>query len=143
MKVFFDNKLNDFCLDALSFFGFQVLFAESFDLIWVKELKYFCFSEAALFIAWKVSEYGVLSSPYFPVFGLNTEIYRENLRIQFEYRKIRTRKNSVFGHFHAVFDYFYFQDILWNSYQLLLLPLIGDQCLIMRFHLYYFITSMF
>ena len=39
------------------------------------------------------------SDPYFPVFGLNTESYRVNLRIQSEYRKIRTRKNSVFGYF--------------------------------------------
>ena len=49
--------------------------------------------------AWKVFKYGVFSGPYFSVFGLNTEIYRVNLRIQFKYRKIRTRKNSVFGHF--------------------------------------------
>ena len=27
------------------------------------------------------------------------EIYKVNLRIQSEYRKIRTRNNSVFGHF--------------------------------------------
>ena len=46
--------------------------------------------------AWKVPKYGVFSGPYFPVFGLNTEIY---LRVQSEYKKIRTRKNSVFGHF--------------------------------------------
>ena len=26
-------------------------------------------------IAWKVSKYGVFSGPYFPVVGLNTEIY--------------------------------------------------------------------
>ena len=45
--------------------------------------------------AWKVSKYGVIPGPYFPVFGLNTEIFR----IQFEYRKIRTRNNSIFGHF--------------------------------------------
>ena len=31
--------------------------------------------------AWKVSKYGVFSGPYFPVFGLNTEIYFVNLRI--------------------------------------------------------------
>ena len=43
--------------------------------------------------AWKVSKYGVFFGPYFPVFGLI------NLRIHSEYRKIRTRKNSVFGHF--------------------------------------------
>ena len=49
--------------------------------------------------AWKVTKYGVFSGPYFLVFGLNTEIYGVNLRIQSEYRKIRTRKNSVFGHF--------------------------------------------
>ena len=48
---------------------------------------------------WKVSKYGVFSGPYFPVFGLNTEIHGVNLRIQPENRKIRTRKNSVFGLF--------------------------------------------
>ena len=49
--------------------------------------------------AWKVSKYGVFSGSDFPVFGLNTEIYCVNRRIQSEYRKIRTRKKSVFGHF--------------------------------------------
>ena len=47
----------------------------------------------------KVSEYGVFSGPLFSAFVLNEEIYFVNLRIQFEYRKIQTRKNSVFGHF--------------------------------------------
>ena len=46
--------------------------------------------------AWKVSKYGVSFGPYFSVFALNTERY---FRIQSEYRKIRTRNNSVFGHF--------------------------------------------
>ena len=46
-----------------------------------------------------MSKYGVFSGPYFPVFELNTEIHGLNLRIQFEYKKIWTRKNSVFGHF--------------------------------------------
>ena len=53
---------------------------------------------AYLFTARKVTKYGVFFGPYFPVFGLNTEIYSVNLRIQSKYRKIRTRKNSVFGH---------------------------------------------
>ena len=44
-------------------------------------------------------QYGVFCGPYFPVFGLNTKIYFGNLRIQSEYRKIQTRKNSVFGYF--------------------------------------------
>ena len=35
----------------------------------------------------------------FPLFGLNTEMYGVKLRIQSEYKKIRTRNNSVFGHF--------------------------------------------
>ena len=47
----------------------------------------------------KVSKYRVISGLYFPVFGLNTEIYFVNLRCQSEYRKIRTRNNSVFGYF--------------------------------------------
>ena len=35
----------------------------------------------------------------FSCIRLNTEIYGVNLGIQSEYRKIRTRKNSVFAHF--------------------------------------------
>ena len=49
--------------------------------------------------AWKGSKYGVFSDPYFPTFGLNTTRYGVYLRIQSECGKIRTRKNSVFGHF--------------------------------------------
>ena len=47
----------------------------------------------------KRTRHGVFSGLYFPVFGLNTEIYEVNLRIQSEYGKIPTRKNSVLGHF--------------------------------------------
>ena len=43
--------------------------------------------EMSVYNAWKVSKYGVISGPYFPVFGLN---------IQSECRKIRTRNNSVY-----------------------------------------------
>ena len=50
----------------------------------------------------KVAKYGVFSGRYFPVFGLNTEIYGVNFRIQSQYRKIATRKNSVFGHFSRI-----------------------------------------
>ena len=39
------------------------------------------------------------SSPYFSVFELNTKRYSVSLRIQSKYEKIRTRRNSVFGHF--------------------------------------------
>ena len=45
-----------------------------------------------------MSKYGVFSGPYFRVFGLNTEVYSVNLRIQSEYRKLRTRHNFVLGH---------------------------------------------
>ena len=57
------------------------------------------------YTASKVSKYGVSSGPYFPVLGrygfccTRTVFYGVNLRIQSEYRKIRNRKNSVFGHF--------------------------------------------
>ena len=47
----------------------------------------------------KVFKYWVISGPYFSVFGLNAEIYGVNLRIPSKCRKIRTRNNSVFGHF--------------------------------------------
>ena len=69
----------------------------------------FCFSfiPNLFFIAWKVSKYEVFC-PYFPVFGLNTEIYEVNRRIQSEYREMPTRKNSAFGHFSRnVLHYFY------------------------------------
>ena len=56
-------------------------------------------------IAWKMSKYGDFSGPYFPVFGLNTEIYGKNLRIQSEYRKIPIRKYSIFGHFSRSNDF--------------------------------------
>ena len=49
--------------------------------------------------AWKLSKCGAFSGPYFPVFGLNTEIYGVNIGIKSEYRKIRTRKNSLFERF--------------------------------------------
>ena len=39
------------------------------------------------------------SGPYFTVFGVNSDIYSVNLRIQYECTKIGTTKNSVFGHF--------------------------------------------
>ena len=44
------------------------------------------------YTAWEVSKYGAISTPYFPVFGLNTETYAVNLRIQSKYRKIRNQK---------------------------------------------------
>ena len=55
--------------------------------------------------AWKVSKYGVISGSYFPVFELNTEIYEINLHIWSEYRKVRTRNNSVFRHFSRTVHY--------------------------------------
>ena len=44
------------------------------------------------------SKYVVFSGSYSPAFGLNTQRYFVSLRIQFECGKMRTRKNSVFGH---------------------------------------------
>ena len=65
------------------------------------------------FTAWKVSKYGVFSGPHFPVFGLNSEIYSVNLPTQSEYRKIRTRKNSVFRHFlRSVYDDYFLSDFV-------------------------------
>ena len=55
-----------------------------------------CCHTENVFTACKVSKYGVFSGPYFPAFELNTEIYGLNT---IKCEKIRTRKNSVFGHF--------------------------------------------
>ena len=74
---------------------------------WEKFMKWNFFVKIFLIIrekhilvtAWKVTKYGVISGPHFLVFGLNTEIYGVNPHIQSEYRKIRTRNNSVFGPF--------------------------------------------
>ena len=51
------------------------------------------------FIAWKVLKHGVFFGLHFPASRLNTERYGVFLRIQSDCGKIRTRKNSVFGHF--------------------------------------------
>ena len=42
---------------------------------------------SAAITAWKVAKYGVISGPYFPAFGLNTERYEVSLHIQSECRK--------------------------------------------------------
>ena len=54
-------------------------------MLWLKLLNHFAVTKSKF--------------PYFSVFGLDTEIYSVNLRIQSEYRKMRTRKNAVFGPF--------------------------------------------
>ena len=50
----------------------------------------------------QVPKYRFLPGPYFPVFGVNTEIYGVNLRIQTEYGKVRTRNPPYLNTFHAV-----------------------------------------
>ena len=76
------------------------------------------------FTAWKVSKYWVISGPCFSVFELNTEIYGVNLRIQSKYRKMRTRNNSVFGHFSR-------SDIFKKLYFTLTLRSIGSRFLLL------------
>ena len=56
------------------------------------------------------------SGPHFPTFGLNTEIYFVNLRIQTECGKIRTRKtpntDTFYGGFEFIFLFFIFFNCL-------------------------------
>ena len=96
-----------FCSNKSSFItmGFCVLKGNKrncnlavFSLGWVEfgEIRWFRFSISNT--AWKVSKYGVFSDPYIQAFGLNTEKYFVSLRSQSKCRKIRTRKNSLFGH---------------------------------------------
>ena len=57
----------------------------------------------------------IFSGPYLSAFGLNTETYSVNIRTQSEYGKIRTRKNSEYGHFCAVWDLHNVFWVLQNS----------------------------
>ena len=65
----------------------------------LRHFHYFTKVFEAVHSVWKVSKYEVISGLYFPVFGLQSEIYGVNIRIQSEYRKIWTRNNYVFGQF--------------------------------------------
>ena len=56
---------------------------------------------------WKLSKYGVLSGPYFPIFGLNTEIYGVNTW------KYRPEKTPYLDTFLAV-EYEYKQMWMWK-----------------------------
>ena len=49
MKVLLRNTLNDFCLENLFIFSFQVPCIQTFVSIWVKRLRYFLLIEAAFF----------------------------------------------------------------------------------------------
>ena len=46
-----------------------------------------------------MSKYGFFLGPYFSEFGLDMEIYRENLGTQSKEWKIGTKKAATFGHF--------------------------------------------
>ena len=53
----------------------------------------------------RMSRFGGFSGPYFPVFGVNTEIYRVTTRINSEYSKIRTRKTPKLDFFRLVINF--------------------------------------
>ena len=75
----------------------------------------------ALIVARNVSKYKIISGSYFPLFGLNTKIYEVNLHIQSEYRKIRTRNNSVFGRFsRSAYEEDYLKKFIINKLHVLL-----------------------
>ena len=46
-----------------------------------------------------MSKYGIFPGPYFPVFGINTEIYFVYPEFSQNTGKYGAEKNSVFGHF--------------------------------------------
>ena len=73
--------------------------------IFTKKLNQRCFfrvlTTPLIANAWKLSGSGVLSGPYFPTFGLNTDIYKvEDFHVQSECKKIQTKKNPGSGTFH-------------------------------------------
>ena len=74
----------------------QEMFHVSNKLSGYKNRRPYLKDNVELFHCVKSLQIWSFSGPYFPVFVLNTEVYG---RIQYEYRKIRTRKNPVFGNF--------------------------------------------
>ena len=88
------NKIQGFFAQKEKKFGFA-LRSGSLNIEILREF----YSKVWWIFARIPTEYGIFSGPYVPVFGLNTKIYSVNLRIQSEYSKIQTRKNSVLGHF--------------------------------------------
>ena len=93
-----DWKFTDFIFYTFTFYLIHLIICACILESLNKIFSTFNIFERAITV-WKVSKYGVISGPYFPVLRLNMEIYGVSLRIQFEYREIRTRNNSVFGHF--------------------------------------------
>ena len=85
--------------------------------------------------AWKVSKYRVFSGPYFPLLWLPIFI---NLLIQPEYRKIRTRKNSVFGQFSSIVR---FRKILKSTFWMSLYNIDPFSCLSFKTTLKYSLKS--
>ena len=55
-------------------------------------------SKRLLYLARKMSEYGVFSGPYFPVVGLNKDIFKSPYIVQVQ-ENMDQKKKSVFGHF--------------------------------------------
>ena len=61
-----------------------------------------CFIYFESITAWKMSKYGVISGPYFPVFGLNTEIYGVISVFNLNTRKYGPEITPYLDTFHAV-----------------------------------------
>ena len=66
-----------------------------------------------------MSKYGVFSGPYFPVLGLNTEIYGVNFHIQSEYGKnteyfLAVALKSAFNTAHRVHSFSMYADFFKN-----------------------------
>ena len=111
---------SNFCF---TFFTFVIQLPSShFD--WTKQVSRFRFNfmlsnfmiiVSSSFHCLKNVHYQSFSGPHFPVFGLNTETYSLNLRIQSECRKMRNRKSPNTNTFYKVFSYFV------SLYKLLLL----------------------
>ena len=72
------------------------------NVYFTEQLTFLIFQSAVCTTVWNVSKYGVFPSPYFPIFGQNTEIYEVNLPIPFKFGKIWARKNSEVGHLRRI-----------------------------------------
>ena len=87
----------------------------AFDLIFWRNLSwkllFLCSDHSQLTGLWlhyhcvKSVQWRVFSGPYFPLFGLNKDIYGVNLRLQSKHLKIRKGKTPYLDTFKAMFCY--------------------------------------
>ena len=89
-----------FCCKYFSQISRTTSLPGNFKGLLLMNIKMFLFAETVHsknYLCVKIVRIQSFSGSHFPAFGVNTEFYSVNLRIQSECRKMRTKKNSKYG----------------------------------------------